>query len=147
MAVSARPMPPSPGVAPSDETAMPPDTAHVHAAAAARTLRDFLGLVAERLEEGGLLPAGHDVDALPAAHFLAQLAADARLLVHLDLAEVRRAILLRRRDAVERADVDAHTAPVAVVGVDDRDRAPLALQDLGHIAERVEDRLVGADHP
>src|SRR5262249_56315534 len=96
--------------------------------------------------EGGLLLAGHDVDALPAADFLAQLAADARLLVDLDAAEIDRAVLIRRRDAVERADVDADAAPVAVVGMDDRDGALLALQDLGHVAPRVEDRLVGADH-
>src|SRR5207249_12084453 len=85
--------------------------------------RRLFYLVAERGEEGCLLLAGHDVDALPAAHFLAQLAADAGLLVDLDLAQVLRAVLVRRVDAVEGADVDAHPAAVAVVGVDDRDRA------------------------
>src|SRR5207253_1809988 len=107
--------------------------------------RGLFRLVAERLEEGGLLLAGHDVDALPAAHFLAQLAADAGLLVDLDLAQVLRAVLVRRVDAVEGADVDAHPAAVAVVGVDDRDRALLALEHLGDVAPGIEDGLVGAD--
>src|SRR5262245_47884383 len=71
--------------------------------------------VAQRLEEGLLLAAGHDVDALPAADLLAQLAPDAGLLVHLDPPEVIRLVLGRGRDAVEGADVDADTAPVAVV--------------------------------
>src|SRR3989442_7000654 len=101
--------------------------------------------VAERLEVSGLLLAGHYVDALPAAHFLAQLAADAGLLVDLDLAQVLRAVLVRGVDAVEGADVDAHPAAVAVVGVNDRDRALLALQHLGDVAVGVEDGLVGAD--
>src|SRR5437870_5758656 len=57
-------------------------------------LRDFFGLVAERFEEGGLLLAGHDVDAFPTADFLAQLAADAGLLVDVDLAEVGCLVLL-----------------------------------------------------
>src|SRR5439155_1619240 len=98
-------------------------------------------------EEGALLLAGHDVDALPAAHLLAQLATDAGLLVDLDLAQVLRPVLVRGVDAVEGADVDAHPAAVAVVGMDDRDRPLLALEHLGHVAPGVENGLVGADDP
>src|SRR5207249_7724454 len=105
--------------------------------------RRLFYLVAERGEEGCLLLARHDVDALPAAHFLAQLAADAGLLVDLDLTQVLRAVLARRVDAVEGADVDAHPAAVAVVGVHDRDRALLALEHLGHLAPVTEDGRVG----
>src|SRR3989441_9944935 len=101
--------------------------------------------VAERLEESGLLLAGHDVDALPAAHFLAQLAADAGLLVDLDLAQVLRAVLVRRVDAVEGAAVDAHPAAVAVVGVDDRDRALLVHEYRGDVPLGFEDGRGGAD--
>src|SRR4030095_6352238 len=100
----------------------------------------------QRLTEGPLVPAGHDVDALPATDLLAQLAADAGLLVDLDLAQVLRPVLVRRVDAVSGAHVDAHPAAVAVVGVDDRDRALLALEHLGDVPEGVEDGLVGADH-
>src|SRR5437016_14543653 len=85
--------------------------------------RGLFYLVAERREEGGLLLAGHDVDALPAAHLLAQLATDAGLLVDLDLAQVLRPVLVRGVDAVEGADVDAHPAAVAVVGMDEIGRA------------------------
>src|SRR5437016_6141191 len=109
--------------------------------------RGLFYLVAERREEGGLLLARHDVHALPAAHLLAQLAADAGLLVDLDLAEEDGAVLGRGVEAVEGADVDAHSAAVTVVGVDNRDRPLLALQDLGDVAVGVEDRLVGADDP
>src|SRR5207249_2346511 len=66
---------------------------------------DVFSLVAEGLEKGGLLPPGHDVDALPAAHLLAQLAADAGLLVDLHAAEVVGQVLGRRGDAVEGAHV------------------------------------------
>src|SRR5262245_13659389 len=105
----------------------------------------FGGSPPERLEEGALVLPGHDVDALPAADLLAQLAPHTGLLVHLDLAEVGREVLARRADAVERADVDAHAAAVAVVGMHDGDGPLLALQDLGDVAPGVEDRLVGAD--
>src|SRR5262245_34152713 len=104
------------------------------------------GGTAEGLEEGLLVAPGHDVDALPAAHFLAQLAPHAGLLVHLDAAQVGRQVVGRGGDAVERADVDAHSAAVAVVGVHDRDGTLLALEHLGDVAVRVEDGLVGTDH-
>src|SRR5262245_34864749 len=100
----------------------------------------------QRAEECVLVAPGHDVDALPAAHLLAQLAPDAGLLVHLDAAQVGGHVVGRRRDAVERADVDADAAPVAVVGVHDRDRPFLALEHLRDVAVGVEDGLVGADH-
>src|SRR5438128_4080949 len=58
--------------------------------------RGLVRLVAERLEERGLLLAGHDVDALPAAHFLAQHAAHAGLLVDFHLAKVLLALLVLR---------------------------------------------------
>src|SRR5262249_60204770 len=61
-------------------------------------------------------------------------------------AQVGGQVLRRRADAVERADVDADPAPVAVVGVDDRDRPLLALEHLGDVAVGVEDGLVGTDH-
>src|SRR5262245_20050824 len=107
----------------------------------------FGGSPPERLEEGALVLPGHDVDALPAADLLAQLAPHTGLLVHLDLAEVGREVLVRRADAVERADVDAHAAAVAVVGMYDGDGALLPLEDLRHVAPGVEDGLVGTDHP
>ena len=50
------------------------------------------GFVAERFEERRLLLARHDVDAVPAADFFAELAADAGLLVDGDLAEVLGAV-------------------------------------------------------
>src|SRR5262249_36519333 len=73
------------------------------------------------------------------------LAADAGLLVDLDPAEIGGQVVRRRADAVERADVDAHPAAVAVVGVHDGDGALLALQHLGDVAVGVEYGLVGAD--
>src|SRR5581483_3805296 len=97
--------------------------------------------VAERGEERLLLAAGHDVDAVPAADLLAQAAADAGLLVDDHLAEVLREIARRGAQAVERADVDADAAAVAVVGVDDRERALGALQHARHVPVGVEDRL------
>src|SRR4029450_1693404 len=57
----------------------------------------------------------------------------------------RRQVLGRRRDAIERADVDADAAPVAVVGMAAGDRTLLLLEHLGHGAVGVEDGLVGAD--
>src|SRR5258708_1446831 len=83
-----------------------------------------IGLVPQRLGERRLLLARKEVDAGPAADFLAELAADAGLLVDGDLAEELGPVLRRRVDAVEGADVDAHAAAVAVVGGDERDRAP-----------------------
>src|SRR5262245_2964945 len=77
----------------------------------------FGGSPPERLKGGALVLPGHEVDAPPAADLLAQLAPHTGLLVHLDLAEVGREVLARRADAVERADVDARAAAVAVVGM------------------------------
>src|SRR5262245_22946202 len=101
--------------------------------------------MAQRGEKRLLLPAGHDVDALPAAHLLAQLAAHAGLLVDLDPAQVGGEVLRRGADAVEGAHVDADAAAVAVVRMDDGERTLLALEHLGDVAVSVEDGLVGAD--
>ena len=103
-------------------------------------------IVTQRGEELAFFLGGHDVDALPAAHFLAQLAADARLLIDFDFAEVLRAVHRPRVDAIEGANIDAHTTAVAVVGMDNGNRPFDLLEDAGHVAIRVEDRLIGADH-
>src|SRR5207249_10395021 len=95
--------------------------------------RRLFYLVAERGEEGALLLAGHDVDALPAAHLLAQLATDAGLLVDLDLAQVLRPVLVRGVDAVEGADVDAHPPPVPLAGMAAGNGPPWALSHLGPV--------------
>src|SRR4029453_8682617 len=75
----------------------------------------------QRLQEGLLVPAGHDVDAPQAAVLLAQLAADAGLLVDLDPPQVAGEVVWRGRDAVEGADIHADATAVAIVGVDDGD--------------------------
>src|SRR5262249_11810190 len=56
-------------------------------------------------------------------------------------------VLAGGADAVERADVHADAAAVAIVGVDDGDGALVPLEDLRHVAPGVEDGLVRADHP
>src|SRR5271156_3242335 len=104
------------------------------------------GLVAERTEKRLLLAGRHDVDSVPSADLFAEQASDAGLFVDLHLAEIDRRVLGRRRDAIERADVDAHAAAVAVVGMDDGDRALGALEHVGNLAVIVHDRVVGANH-
>src|ERR1700691_5977355 len=105
------------------------------------------GLVAEGAEKRLLLAGRHDVDSVPSADLFAEQASDAGLFVDLHLAEIDRRVLGRRRDAIERANVDAHAASVAVVGMDDGDRALGALEYVGHLAVVVHDRVVGANHP
>src|SRR5271156_865637 len=90
------------------------------------------GLVAERSQKRLLLAGRHDVDSVPSADLFAKQAADAGLFVDLHLAEIDRSVLRRRRDAIERAHVDAHAASVAVVGMDDGDGSLGALEHVGN---------------
>src|SRR5208282_1017497 len=103
-------------------------------------------LVAERAQKRLLLAGRHDVDSVPSADLFAEQASDAGLFVDLHFAEIDRRVLRRRRDAIERAYIHADAASVAVVGMDDGDRAFGALEHVRHLAVVVHDRVVGANH-
>src|SRR5271156_5892998 len=107
----------------------------------------FARVVAQRAQERLLLAGRHNVNSVPSANLFAEQAADAGLFVDLHFAEIDRRVLRRRRDAIERADVHAHAAAVAVVWMDDGDRALGALEHVGYLAVIVHDRVVGANHP
>src|SRR5258708_25140196 len=94
----------------------------------------FAGVVTERSEKRLLLSGRHNVDSVPSADLFAEQASDASLFVDLHLAEIDRRVFRRRRDAIERAYVDAHAASLAVVGMDDGDRSFGALEHVGYIA-------------
>src|ERR1700683_2150238 len=102
-------------------------------------VRGRAGLVAEGAEKRLLLAGRHDVDSVPSADLFAEQASDAGLFIDLHLAKIDRHVFGRRRDAIERANVDAHAASVAVVGMDDGDRALGALEHVGHLAVVVHD--------
>jgi hypothetical protein len=106
----------------------------------------LVAVVAERAQERLLLAGRHNVDSVPSADLFAEQASDAGLFIDLHLAEIDRRVLRRRRDAIERAYVHAHAAAVAVVGMDDGDRALGALEYVGYLAVVVHDRVVGANH-
>lgn len=105
------------------------------------------GLVAERTQERLFLAGRHNVNSVPSANLFAEQASDAGLFVDPHLAEIDRRVLRRWRDTIERANVDAHAASVAVVGMDDGDRALGALQHVGYLVVIVHDRVVGANYP
>src|SRR5271170_8159110 len=105
----------------------------------------FARVVAQRAQERLLLAGRHNVNSVPSANLFAEQAPDAGLFVDLHFAEIDRRVLRRRRDAIERANVHAYAASVAIVRMDDGDRALGALEHVRHLAVIVHDRVVGAD--